>query len=493
MGGVEIEDLAQIHRTFICKRSTLDNALMSSQTSTFVDLQVAEEHRRSTDLQLAEGDRRSTDLQAAEQDRRSTAWPTPAIQHAVERVQRFVAAHQQLTDLGIAAAVAAAGIIGLASQNRLQLSQAAFTAALALPLLLRRRQPLLVFLGLALIAALQWLIADPQLGDAALLVALYEVALRGSLLALALAGATIEVGAVIAAAKWAPVDPLKIWTGLTGLGVAAGVLGITVRQRRALLASLHERARRLEFERDQEGRLAAAAERNRIAREMHDIVAHNLSVMIALADGASYAIEATPARALQATDRIAATGRGALLEMRRLLGILGDDVMRLEPQPQLAELQQLAERVRAAGVPVQLTLLGDPEALSEGVQLAVFRVAQEAMTNTLKHAARPTSVRLELRCNDEVVELDVTDEGPPDSPSRSGAARYGNDLRGMPDDSRGQRNMREGGRGLRGMRERALAYGGELHAGPLPGGGWRVQLILRPAVAASEHSDQLAS
>lgn len=463
-------------------RSTLDNAPMSSQTSTFVDLQVAEE------------------------DRRSTAWPTAVIQRAVERAEHAVAAHPLLSDLGIAAAVAAAGVLGLLSQNRLDLAQVAFTAALALPLLLRRRQPLLVFCGLALIAGLQWLIADPQFADAALLVALYGVALRGSLLELAIAGGVIEAGAVMAAVKWAPSDPVKVWIGLSGLGVAAGVLGITVRQRRALLASLHERAARLEFERDQEGRLAAAAERNRIAREMHDIVAHNLGVMIALADGASYAIEATPAQALQATDQIAATGRDALLEMRRLLGVLGDDAapgrqaakpapsrppaspplsaqplsaqplaaQPLAPQPRLVELERLAERVRAAGVPVQLTIAGEPEALSEGVQLAVFRVAQEALTNTLKHAARPTSVRLELRCVNDLVELDVTDEGPAQAPFRTADAR-------------------EGGRGLRGMRERALAYGGELRAGPLPGGGWHVQLRLRPTAGAGGHPDRLAS
>ncbi|HEY1690238.1 MAG TPA: histidine kinase [Solirubrobacteraceae bacterium] len=425
---------------------------MSSQTSTFVD------------------------LQAAEEDRRSAAWPTSAIERAVERVERAVAAHPLRSDLAVAAAVAGAGVLGLLSQDRLHFAQVAFTAALSLPLLLRRRQPLLVFGLLALIAILQWLIADPQLGDAALLIALYEVALRGGLLELALAGGVIEAGAVIAAVKWAPSDPVQVWIGLSGLGVAAGVLGITVRQRRALLASLHERAARLEFERDQEGRLAAAAERNRIAREMHDIVAHNLSVMIALADGASYAIEATPGEAIQATDQIATTGRDALLEMRRLLGILGDEgsspssaAQPLAPQPRLTELERLAERVRAAGVPVQLSVLGELRALPEGVQLAVFRVAQEALTNTLKHTARPTSVCMDLRCGGEVVELDVTDEGPP---ALSDAG---------------------GGRGLRGMRERALAYGGELHAGPLPEGGWRVQLRLPLSAGASGHPDRLAS
>ena len=385
-------------------------------------------------------------------------WPTALIQRLAERGERLVSDHPLLSDVCLAIAVAAAGVAGLWSQDRLSWQQLAFTAALSLPLLLRRSQPMLVFAALALIAATQWVTADPQLADAALLLALYGVALRGSLVKFAVAAVVLEAGAVMAAAKWAPSDPVKVWIGLSGLVMAAGVLGITVRQRRALLASLHERAARLEFERDQEGRLAAAAERNRIAREMHDIVSHNLSVMVALADGASYASETSPEQAAQATTQISATGRDALLEMRRLLGILRDDAEQrpLQPQPRLGELEQVVERVRAAGVPVSLEIGGDPRVLPEGIQLAVFRVAQEALTNTLKRATRPTAVSLSLRCELDRVELEATDSG---RPSRSGVRV---------------------GRGLRGMRERALAYGGELEAGPRPEGGWRVHLELRP-------------
>jgi signal transduction histidine kinase len=384
------------------------------------------------------------------------SWPTGMIQRLAERSEREVAEHPLLCDAGLSALVALAAVAGLASQDRLDARQLAFTAAFSLMLLLRRRQPLSVFAAIALIAALQWLIAAPQLGDAALLIALYGVALRGSIIELVVAATVLEAGAVMAAVKWAPSDPVKIWIGLTGLAVAAGVLGITVRQRRALLASLHERAGRLEAEREEQARLAAAAERNRIAREMHDIVAHNLSVMIALADGASYAIETSPAQASLATGQISVTGRDALSEMRRLLGVLrdGESAQTLQPQPRLAELERMVERVRAAGIPVELAVAGDTEALGEGVQLAVFRVAQEALTNTLKHASRPTSVRVSVLCGEDRVELEVSDTGgPPDV----GAAV---------------------GRGIRGMRERANAYGGELQAGPRPEGGWRVLLRL---------------
>ncbi len=144
---------------------------------------------------------------------------------------------------------------------------------------------------------------------------------------------------------------------------------------------------------------------------MHDIVAHNLSVMIALADGASYAMDTSPERAAEATHRIAATGREALVEMRRLLGVLRDhsSAQPLEPQPSLDRLDELLARVHAAGIPVTIDLDGDPHRLADGVQLTVFRVAQEALTNTLKHAARPTRAHLALSCRPGQVELEVTD------------------------------------------------------------------------------------
>jgi signal transduction histidine kinase len=234
------------------------------------------------------------------------------------------------------------------------------------------------------------------------------------------------------------------------------VLGVSIRQRRALLASLQERAARLEFERDQEGRLGAAAERARIAREMHDIVSHNLTVMIGLADGATYALQSSPEAAGSAMQRVSATGRQALGEMRRLLGVLRDDASAepFEPQPGLDRLDDLLARVEAAGVPVSIEIEGDPHELSSGLQLAVFRVAQEALTNTLKHATRPTTARLALRIGAGRVQLTVTNTG-------SDTAGPGS-----------------GGRGLRGMRERAAAYGGTLEAGPLAEGGWRVCLSL---------------
>jgi signal transduction histidine kinase len=389
----------------------------------------------------------------------SAGQPAPTwLTQRAERLTRLSARYPVAIDLTICLATAALSIGGLATQHRLDTLAVIFCGALCAPLLLRRLSPILCFGVIAFVALAQWLLAAPQLADAAVLIALYWVALDGSSIEVALAAGTVELGAIMAAVRWSPTAPLKVWVGLSGLATAAAVLGVSVRQRRALLASLQEKAARLEFERDQEGRLGAAAERARIAREMHDIVAHNLSVMIALADGASYAMDSSPERAAQATQRVSATGREALVEMRRLLGVLRDEssAQPLEPQPSLARLDELLARVNAAGIPVTMDLDGDPHELADGVQLTVFRVAQEALTNTLKHADRPTCAHLALSCHPGVVELEVTDTGD----ARAVAA--------------------SGGRGLHGMRERAATYGGRLEAGPRPHGGWRVHLRLNP-------------
>ena len=399
-------------------------------------------------------------------------WMSAGLEHLLlalwASAQRMAARHRQASEALIALAIAAMSFIGLAVQHRLRGADTdIFCICLCLPLLLGSRHRALCFGVVTVVCLVQWLVSTPQLADAAILVALYWVALDGDLGEVAIAAAVVEGGAIMAAVRWSPHEVLKAWVGLSGLAVAATVLGVTIRQRRALLASLQERAARLEFERDQEGRLGAAAERARIAREMHDIVSHNLTVMISLADGASYAMEASPERALPAIERVSATGRQALIEMRRLLGVLREesDGHPLEPQPSLERLDDLIARVNAAGIPVSIEVAGEPRRLADGVQLAIFRVAQEALTNTLKHAGRPASAHVALRCESEQVELEVVDTGA--TPSKRAARPV----------------AAGGGRGLRGMRERAAAYGGELEAGPLLEGGWRVALSLHADAA----------
>ncbi len=359
--------------------------------------------------------------------------------------------------------------IGLVAQGRLHHPDTiVFCVLLCLPPLLRTRDRRVSFALIAAVALVQWLTSTPQIADGAILVALFWIALDGEPLELATAAGVVELGAVLAALHWSPEDPAKVWVGVTGLGVAAGALGLAIRERRALVASAAEQAARLEFERDQEGRLGAAAERARIAREMHDIVSHNLTVMIGLADGASYALDAAPDTALSAMQRVSATGRQALDEMRRLLGVLREeaDGGSYEPQPGLDRLDDLLARVEAAGVPVSIALDGDLTELPRGVQLTIFRVAQEALTNTLKHAPRPTQAHLTLSTNGARVMLEVSDSGG-EAPTDPAVAT-----------PKVPAALPSGGRGLRGMQERAAAYGGQLEAGPLPQGGWRVRLTL---------------
>ncbi|HTU28710.1 MAG TPA: histidine kinase [Solirubrobacteraceae bacterium] len=400
----------------------------------------------------------------------------------VAPVTRWADRHPVALDVLSAAALALASFVGIAVQGRLHHPDViVFCFALPAPLLLRHRDPRLSFGLIALIALAQWITSTPQLSDGAVLISMFWLMLDGELTEMAIAAAIVEAGAVMAALRWAPDQPAKVWVGITGLGVAAGGLGVSIRQRRALIASLRERAARLEFERDQEGRLAAAAERARIAREMHDIVSHNLTVMIGLADGASYALGASPDTSLSAMERVSQTGRQALGEMRRLLGVLRDEPEAggedaYQPQPGLDRLDDLLARVEAAGIPVAIEVFGDPHALPGGVQLTVFRVAQEALTNTLKHARRPATARLTLRCEPDQVVLEVSDTGSGAPDDTEPAA--------LDDAPPAAPALPSGGRGIHGMRERAAAYGGDLVAGPRPEGGWRVVLTIAPETAA---------
>ncbi|HTE60491.1 MAG TPA: histidine kinase [Solirubrobacteraceae bacterium] len=363
--------------------------------------------------------------------------------------------------LGDVVPVALLLLVGVVWHVREEESSAAglaFTVALVLPLLWRRRWPVAVFAAIAAIAFAQWLADVAAFGDAALLVALYGVAVTQPRRVALAAAAVVVVGVVLAIPRWDEGNWLRGFIGLSSLAIAAYVLGTSTRTRRALVASLHERAERLERERDQQGQLAAAAERARIARELHDVVAHNVSVMIALSDGASYAVDEDPARAKSAMRTASRTGRQALGELRRLLGVLrdGDREAQFAPQPGLAQLDELLQDVRSAGVPVSYEVTGGPSRpLPAGLELAVFRIVQEALTNTLKHAGPGAEAQVRMLHGHDVLEVEVLDTGKPRPRARA-----------------------DGAAGLRGMRERAAVYDGELDAGPAPEGGWRVHLVL---------------
>ncbi|PSL55251.1 signal transduction histidine kinase [Saccharothrix carnea] len=237
-------------------------------------------------------------------------------------------------------------------------------------------------------------------------------------------------------------------------------MGEFVGARRAYNRELEQRLKLLETERDQQARIAVGEERSRIARELHDVVAHAVSVMVVQADGASYAIKTNPDLAEAAVRTIADTGRQALTELRRLLGVLRSEDRsgtQWVPQPDAGDLHELAENCRAAGLPVRLETLGDLSALPAGLGLGIYRIVQEALTNTLKHAGSGATATVRVTQAGEQVEVEVADDG-----------------FGTPHDLVAV----SGGNGLIGMRERAGVLGGTLEAGPNPGGGWRVRAVL---------------
>ena len=378
--------------------------------------------------------------------------------NALQRLSSLQRRRPVTGDVALVAALLVLSLTVHRPPQELTAGELILTLALLLPLLWRRNWPVGVFAVIATAAFLQWLLDLRLFADIALLVALYGVAATQPRRITVIAAAVVEIGIVLALVRWSSADWLRGFIGLSGLAVAAAVTGTSIRTRRALVASLQERAERLERERDQQGLLAAAAERARIARELHDVVAHNVSVMIALTDGAGYAVDDDTAEAKSAMRIASRTGRQALGELRRLLGVLrdADGNPEFAPQPGLAQLDELLESVRRAGLPVNYELAGRPGAsLPPGLELAVFRIVQEALTNTLKHAGPGARADVRMRFTDDALELDVSDTGTAlHQPPADGSA------------------------GLRGMRERAAVYDGELDAGPAPGGGWRVHLVL---------------
>jgi signal transduction histidine kinase len=339
-----------------------------------------------------------------------------------------------------------------------------FVAVLCTPLVFRRRYPLTVFGFQCAVAFAQWTMGDVQVADAALLVGLYTVAAHCDRRWAVAAAGVLELGVVLAVFRWwSDVKAIPTLVFLSGMVTAAFVLGVNLRTRRAYLASLEDRALRAELERDQQSRIAAAGERARIAREMHDIVAHNLSVMIALADGAAFAVRTGSPQAEVAARQVSDTGRQALAEMQRLLGVLRDDdttSTSRAPQPGIEQLDDLIAQVRATGLAASLTVSGQPFPLPTTAQLAVYRVVQEALTNVLKHADAPHRARVTLRYDTAELRVDVVNDGGPATAGHTG-----------------------GGHGLAGMRERAAIFGGEVSAGPLAGGGWKVALRMESGVA----------
>ncbi len=232
------------------------------------------------------------------------------------------------------------------------------------------------------------------------------------------------------------------------------IAGRVLRRRDQRAFELARRARRLETDRAAEVAAALAEERARIARELHDVVAHCVSVMVVQAGVSEAWLERSPERAREPLREVQKTGQQAISELTRMLGLLrgvaDDSTYRLTPQPGADQVSELADRLTASGLDVQLASTGDPRALPPGVDLTVFRVVQEALTNTLKHAGPGAKARVELRYLPSAIQIEVTDDA--DTPVASAGT----------------------GHGLIGMAERVSVFGGCLETGANPGGGFRV-------------------
>ncbi|MFG2831653.1 sensor histidine kinase [Streptomyces sp. NPDC048434] len=356
-----------------------------------------------------------------------------------------------------------------------QIIAAIFAVGLCLVMALRRKAPVKMLLLTAAIGAGQLLCGIQTMpADFAMFVITYTVASGPTIprwaSRCALAGAVF--GPALSAVRFKDAfsertigGSLFVTVLLTVPFVLAWVLGDSMRTRRAYWAQLEERAARLEKEREAQARIAVAAERARIARELHDVVAHNVSVMVVQADGAAYVLDAAPEQTRQALETISGTGRQALAEMRRLLGVLrtGEQPEGGEyvPQPGVDQLSDLMEQVRGAGLPVDFHVEGEPRELPSSVELTAYRIVQEALTNTRKHGGPDVAATVRLSYKDDDLDLLIEDDG-------RGAQRELYEEGGA-----------DGlGHGLIGMRERVGMVGGTLAAGPRPGGGFRVSAVL---------------
>jgi len=254
----------------------------------------------------------------------------------------------------------------------------------------------------------------------------------------------------------------------TAFAAVSWLSGRAIRTRTRLTEELHEAALREEEAHERAAAVAASDERRRIAREMHDVVAHSVSVMVVQAGGARRILERDPARAIAAAEQIERTGREALAEMRRLLGVLhaeDDEHAARAPQPTMAAVGGLVERAREAGLPVELSETGVRRSLPSGLDLAAFRVVQEGLTNALKYSGHAETAVL-VAWSDATLVIEIADRGP--GPAARDRVAEG-----------------DGGHGLVGMRERVRLYGGELETGQREGGGFRIRAKL-PLVADAQ-------
>lgn len=368
--------------------------------------------------------------------------------------------NQDYVDMAVGVVLAAGALLTVRLDfDRLDLVSAPLLVLQTLPIAWRRRKPIRILWITGASITLYSLLGYPEtMGYLGVLVAFYTVAAYEPRRRATIAAIVTAIGVLISFVCYATFGSMSDWpTALSQTYLACGlawVIGDNLRVRRAYTAELEERAIELEREREEKADQAVAQERARIARELHDVVAHHVSVMVVQAAGARRVIEKDPALARDALEAVEQAGRTALDEMRRMLEVLRADEAGVGPQPGLADLDRLVAQVRETGLPVELAFEGMDRPLPAGMDLAAYRIVQEALTNTVKHAGKATA-RVTVRHEPEALDIEVTDDG------RGAAAPL---LAGAV----------EGGHGLIGMRERVALYDGVLETGPVFPGGYRV-------------------
>jgi signal transduction histidine kinase len=360
------------------------------------------------------------------------------------RVHSWLDRHPAAGDAGVAAVLLLFSLSTFVGGERdAGVVDVVFTVLLCAPLAVRRRAPVATFAAVMVLCAAELVLVDSFLAaNAAALIALYTLVVYARR-PLAAAGVCVALAGTVPFAlhfdDFSSSSEALVWVVLTVHLLLAALLGD-----------------RMRAERERRASVAASEERARIARELHDVVAHSLSVVIAQADGGRYAAEHDPAAATEALRTIARSAREAQGEMRRALGVLGaEESAPLRPQPGVGEIATLVERTREAGLPIRFDERGHQRPVAPAAGMTVYRVAQEALTNVLKHAGPGAAASLELRWEPRALTLVVRDDG---------------DGAGGADDGRG--------RGLAGMRERVEPRGGTLRAGPRPEGGFEVEATI---------------
>jgi signal transduction histidine kinase len=397
------------------------------------------------------------------------ALPTPGPPDDSTRQRRW-RSRPRITDLLVAASYAGPALAATAVVHEINglgfVLQLLAVVVSGTALLFRRRAPMLSFAATAAIMLITFP-APASFAAVATAMALYTVAVyrsaRHAVVALLGTSGVLLLAAIILPGSL--VDLGQAGQAIAVLVIAA-LVGFNVRSRRSHMAALMDRADRLARERQHLASLAAAAERNAIAREMHDIVSHGLAVMISLAHGSAEIAPSDPARAVEAMRLVAETGRTAVADMRRMLGVLtegntGESPGAVVPAPRVGDIPALVELFRSTSLPVALESTGVPPA-DPGIQLAIYRVIQEGLTNALKYAREASAVTVCIQFSPQEVTVSVTDDGQHERVTAE-----------------------QTGRGLVGMRERVALYGGTMKAGPMDDAGWSVTARFVPQDGAS--------